>query len=239
MDPADYDADGIDDVYQPPLDDADDIDGGADDIDDDGSAMPKPAKPTGPQSLQDIIDATNKFDMLGLPVPEWDELGSAVWGANDADIKLAYKKMSIFTHPDKNRGEAEKASEAFELVKKAFEALSNPDELCTILATFVERARSKEEKVYVPASEQDVEALVRQKRREKELKAKQVEIYKSKLKEKDEARKKRKRQEKKEAKEAKKRLVVDSSSDSEGEVDRRRKLAMAKRKKAHKRKVFF
>jgi DnaJ family protein B protein 12 len=44
---------------------------------------------------------------------------------SDSDIKKAYRKLSLLTHPDKNGYDG--ADDAFKLVAKAFQVLSDPD----------------------------------------------------------------------------------------------------------------
>lgn len=44
---------------------------------------------------------------------------------SDSDIKKAYRKLSLLTHPDKNGYDG--ADDAFKLISKAFQVLSDPD----------------------------------------------------------------------------------------------------------------
>ena len=44
-----------------------------------------------------------------------------------ADVRKAYRKLSLQLHPDKNTACAEEATRAFEEVVAAYEVLSSPD----------------------------------------------------------------------------------------------------------------
>jgi DnaJ homolog subfamily B member 12 len=57
------------------------------------------------------------YDILGL-----EEVKATV---TDAEIKKAYRKLSLLTHPDKNG--YEHADEAFKMVSRAFGVLSDPE----------------------------------------------------------------------------------------------------------------
>ncbi|KAF4551865.1 Hypothetical protein D9617_12g037550 [Elsinoe fawcettii] len=61
--------------------------------------------------------ATAFYDILGL-----EKQKSA---ASDAEVKKAYRKLSLLTHPDKNGYDG--ADEAFKMVSRAFQILSDPD----------------------------------------------------------------------------------------------------------------
>ena len=47
--------------------------------------------------------------------------------ASDAEIKKAFKKMSLQYHPDKNKDDPEKAKERFQKIANAYEVLSDPE----------------------------------------------------------------------------------------------------------------
>jgi len=61
--------------------------------------------------------ATAFYDILGL-----EEVKSS---CSDGEIKKAYRKLSLLTHPDKNGYEG--ADEAFKMVSRAFQILSDSD----------------------------------------------------------------------------------------------------------------
>ncbi|KAH9881703.1 hypothetical protein IAQ61_000430 [Plenodomus lingam] len=60
---------------------------------------------------------TAYYEILGLE--------SVKATCSDSDIKKAYRKLSLLTHPDKNGYEG--ADEAFKLISKAFQVLSDPE----------------------------------------------------------------------------------------------------------------
>ncbi|GAB7348146.1 hypothetical protein MBLNU459_g6162t1 [Dothideomycetes sp. NU459] len=60
---------------------------------------------------------TQFYDILGLE--------SVKATCTDAEIKKAYRKLSLLTHPDKNGYDG--ADEAFKMVSRAFQILSDPD----------------------------------------------------------------------------------------------------------------
>ncbi|KAI4844179.1 DUF1977-domain-containing protein, partial [Aureobasidium sp. EXF-8845] len=62
-------------------------------------------------------NATAFYDILGLE--------SSKTTASDLDIKKAYRKLSLLTHPDKNGYDG--ADEAFKMVARAFAVLSDAD----------------------------------------------------------------------------------------------------------------
>ncbi|KAF2399230.1 DUF1977-domain-containing protein [Trichodelitschia bisporula] len=62
-------------------------------------------------------NATAFYDILGL-----EEVKTT---CSESDIKKAYRKLSLLTHPDKNGYDG--ADEAFKMVSRAFQVLSDPD----------------------------------------------------------------------------------------------------------------
>ena len=51
------------------------------------------------------------------------------YDASEEEIRTAYRKMSVAVHPDKNPEDQDRASAAFEIVKGAYERLSDPERL--------------------------------------------------------------------------------------------------------------
>jgi len=60
---------------------------------------------------------TDFYDILGLEAVRTS--------CSDSDIKKAYRKLSLLTHPDKNGYEG--ADDAFKMVSRAFQVLSDSD----------------------------------------------------------------------------------------------------------------
>lgn len=67
---------------------------------------------SGPMSPRSLKGEKNHYKVLGLPS-----------GANDGEIKKAYKKLALKYHPDKNKNND--AVETFRRVKEAYEVLSD------------------------------------------------------------------------------------------------------------------
>jgi len=65
----------------------------------------------------------NKLRLMAHDYYELMGLGDKRWKATDKDLKLAYKKMVIKYHPDKNPGSDDELFKAFQ---KAWEVLSDP-----------------------------------------------------------------------------------------------------------------
>jgi DnaJ homolog subfamily B member 12 len=63
--------------------------------------------------VQRILRTKDYYDLLGVPR-----------NASDDDLKKAYRRLALSLHPDKNK--AQKAEEAFKLVNRAFDTLSDP-----------------------------------------------------------------------------------------------------------------
>lgn len=65
--------------------------------------------------------------LLGLPAVDVDALGRPTWQCTDADVSRAYRKLSLFVHPDKHgNSDNEKAREAFERLNEAHRILRDP-----------------------------------------------------------------------------------------------------------------
>uniref|UniRef100_A0A915HZQ2 J domain-containing protein n=1 Tax=Romanomermis culicivorax TaxID=13658 RepID=A0A915HZQ2_ROMCU len=61
------------------------------------------------------------------------------------DARKQYRKLSILVHPDKNVEDKERAQQAFDILKKAIEALENPDSLLRCKEIIIEaRARTEQ-----------------------------------------------------------------------------------------------
>ncbi|KAJ2734673.1 hypothetical protein IW152_002116 [Coemansia sp. BCRC 34962] len=56
------------------------------------------------------------------------ELLGVLQGADDSELKKAYRKQALIWHPDKNHGNTEEATRIFAEIKEAYETLSDPQE---------------------------------------------------------------------------------------------------------------
>ena len=62
------------------------------------------------------VESEEYYEVLGVPR-----------GANEADIKKAYKKLALKWHPDKNPDQRDNAERIFKRVSEAYEVLSDPE----------------------------------------------------------------------------------------------------------------
>jgi hypothetical protein len=65
--------------------------------------------------------------LLQLPGPQLNSLSKAEWAVSSSELSKAYRKLSILVHPDKMPGE--KARQAFEQLKQAYNELRDPEKL--------------------------------------------------------------------------------------------------------------
>jgi len=191
----------------------------ADDVDDDTSA---PAAESQSSVLNKLIACKNELEILDLPVPTWDELGSPVWVVTELEIKAACKRRLLLAHPDKNQAHQELAARAFEIVNKAVKTITDLDTRDTVLQQYVAKARqeAKQNFVYEHPQEHleaDLDNLVKEKRIKEDLTNKHFGIYKQKIQDKIAARTKR-RQEEIERKKALDELASSSEDDAPAKV---------------------
>jgi hypothetical protein len=69
--------------------------------------------------------------LLQLPGPQLNSLSKAEWAVSSSELSKAYRKLSILVHPDKMSGE--KARQAFEQLKQAYNELRDPEKLVSRL----------------------------------------------------------------------------------------------------------
>lgn len=89
-----------------------------------------------------------------------DALGRPTWECTDIEVSRAYRKLSLFVHPDKhgNRGN-EKAREAFERLNEAHRILRDPAQRADELSKRLEEAKLRRAKAEANASLEERLAL--------------------------------------------------------------------------------
>jgi hypothetical protein len=76
--------------------------------------------------------------LLQLPGPQLNSLSKAEWAVSSSELSKAYRKLSVLVHPDKMPGE--KARQAFEQLKQAYNELRDPEKLVSSCCTDAARA---------------------------------------------------------------------------------------------------
>jgi DnaJ domain len=91
-----------------------------------------------------VIHGHFVFRLLGLPPVDVDALGRPTWECEDKDVSRAYRKLSLFVHPDRpaNRNN-EKAREAFERLNEAHRILLDPAKRADELSKRLEDAKAR------------------------------------------------------------------------------------------------
>lgn len=72
---------------------------------------------TADRVIRQILRGGNHFDVLKLAKPYPDLLGEPIWEAGEEQVNRAFRKQSLYCHPDKSKHPD--APRAFEVLKKA------------------------------------------------------------------------------------------------------------------------
>eukprot|EP00882_Tetradesmus_deserticola_P016333 GHRQ01017437.1.p1 GENE.GHRQ01017437.1~~GHRQ01017437.1.p1 ORF type:complete len:327 (+),score=58.39 GHRQ01017437.1:204-1184(+) len=93
---------------------------------------------TTPMTADDVVERIDTafkdgdyYRLLQLPGPQLNSLSKAEWSVSSSELSKAYRKLSILVHPDKAPGE--KARQAFEQLKQAYNELRDPERLAARL----------------------------------------------------------------------------------------------------------
>lgn len=98
--------------------------------------------------------------LLGLPAVDVDALGRPSWECTDADVSRAYRKLSLFVHPDKQGNkDNEKAREAFERLNEAHRILRDPAKRADELYQRLDQAKTRRAKAEANACLEERVAL--------------------------------------------------------------------------------
>jgi len=171
---------------------------------------------------------------MGLPLPQWDALGMALWTVTDLEIKSAFKKLSLLTHPDKNRNNLEAARDAFEKVKAAHEVISDEMLRDDYIKKYIDENKTVEASNWVPPKdgaelEKELEVEMKKQEDKATLMKKHYASFQDKIKEKMEQRLKRKKEERERQQQKKQ-----ESSDSEDDLPAYKKKKGPQKKRARR-----
>jgi len=146
------------------------------------------AQPDLPLVLKNVLLAEDYFAVLELETPIKDELGSPFWDVKESEIKKAFRKMSLVTHPDKNPG-VSLAARAFDAVKKAYQVLIDDGERFEYLKAYIEKENQLTPASWAPPpTSQDIEQALKKDvesvQKAQQLRTQHFKKYQDKLKEK-------------------------------------------------------
>lgn len=91
-----------------------------------------------------VLPQPHECRLLALPPVDVDAMGRPTWQCTDADISRAYRRLSVFVHPDKpaNQNNPD-AREAFERLNEAHRILKDPAKRADELNKRLDEAKAR------------------------------------------------------------------------------------------------
>ena len=215
----------------------------------DEEVVPVPEKKVLPKHIALVLDATNHFEVLGLPVPELDESGNLPnWGVADNKIQRQYKITSLRVHPDKHQAVKNEAKIAFDKATHARDCLMDVGLREQYLREFGLKLRSNTSSAWKPTTGKEqvrnAQAEVDKHKRKKAMEKAHFDVFRNRVNqqqkdlirqaqdrkyEKDQRLKEKKRKREREETKTDSEDSEDSSSEEESALERLRRKKKQKR----------